>query len=304
MRATPVSTAGAQETVGGVDCPPLKPRGSEQPRYLRVLATFARNSLIRDMTFRANFLMETATSLGWLTMNLTFYVVVFHYTPMLGAGTGWGKHEFFIFLATTYLINGLVQLLFMTNADEFSEMIRTGSLDFVLLKPIDTQFLVSFQRIEWSSLTNVVFAVVLAAYAFGRLGYVPSPVSCGLYVLYVACGVAIYYSLMISLASASVWLGRNQALYDFWFYLSNFARYPQEIFQGRLGSPLRWLFTFLVPVLVVVNVPARFLVRPLAPQSTGDWLLPLFTLGACAAGLCLSRWLFNRALVGYRSASS
>ncbi len=280
------------------------PRASQHPHYLRVLATFARNSLVRDMTFRANFLLETATSLGWLAMNLTFYVVVFHYTPMLGAGTGWGKHEFFLFLATTYLINGLVQVLFMTNADEFSEMIRTGSLDFVLLKPIDTQFLVSFQRIEWSSLTNVAFAVVLGGYALARLGYVPTPLSCGLYVLYVACGVAIFYSLMISLASASVWLGRNQALYDFWFYLSNFARYPREIFQGRVGSPFRWVFTFVVPVLVVVNVPARFLVRPLAPSTVEEWLLPLFTLGVSGAGLCLSRWLFNRSLASYRSASS
>ncbi len=294
----------AQRTFESAGLPPAMRRASERPHYLRVLATFARNSLIRDMTFRANFLMETATSLGWLAMNLTFYVVVFHYTPMLGAGTGWGKHEFFLFLATTYLINGLVQLLFMTNADEFSEMIRTGSLDFALFKPIDTQFLVSFQRIEWSSLTNVAFAGALATYALGRLGYVPSVVSCGLYALYVACGVAIFYSLMISLASASVWLGRNQAVYDFWFYLSNFARYPREIFQGRVGSPLRWLFTFVVPVLVVVNVPARFLVRSLAPRSAGEWMLPLFTLGMAAAGICISRWLFNRALASYRSASS
>lgn len=294
----------ARATFDGAGSQPAAPPRTERPHYLRVLATFARNSLIRDMTFRANFLMETATSLGWLAMNLTFYAVVFHYTPMLGAGTGWGKHEFFLFLATTYLINGLVQLLFMTNADEFSEMIRTGSLDFALLKPIDTQFLVSFQRIEWSSLTNVVFAGVLAAYALGRLGQVPSPVSCGLYLLYVACGVVIFYSLMMSLASASVWLGRNQALYDFWFYLSNFARYPREIFQGRLGSPLRWLFTFVVPVLVVVNVPARFLVGTLAPRSVRDWMLPLFTLGITAAGLCLSRGLFSRALASYRSASS
>lgn len=294
----------AEETIQSAGGRPGTSRRSERPHYLRVLATFARNSLIRDMTFRANFLMETATSLGWLTLNLTFYVVVFHYTPMLGAGTGWGKHEFFLFLATTYLINGLVQVLFMTNADELSEMIRTGSLDFALLKPIDTQFLVSFQRIEWSSLTNVVFAIVLAIYALGRLGYAPSPVSCGLYAMYVACGVAIFYGLMISLASAAVWLGRNQALYDFWFYLSNFARYPREIFQGRLGSPLRWVFTFVVPVLVVVNVPARFLVQTLAPRTPHDWLLPLFTLGIAAAGVCISRWLFNRALASYRSASS
>ena len=53
--------------------------------------------------------------------------------------------------------------------------------------------------------------------------------------VYLLCGVAILYSLMISLASTSIWLGRNQTLYDFWFYITNFARYPMEIYQARLG---------------------------------------------------------------------
>ena len=59
-------------------------------------------------------------------MNLGFYLLIFQYTPMIGAGTGWGKYEFFLFLATGLLINSPVQALFMTNADEFSELIRTG----------------------------------------------------------------------------------------------------------------------------------------------------------------------------------
>ena len=75
--------------------------------------------------------------------------------------------------------------------------------------------------------------------------------------------MAIYYSLMIALAATSVWLGRNQTLFDFWFYITNFSRYPMEIYHGPWGTPLRRVFTFCIPVLVVVNVPARILVRPL-----------------------------------------
>jgi ABC-2 type transport system permease protein len=274
------------------------------PNYLRVLALFARNSLVRDMTFRANFLVEMASSLAWMAMNLAFYILVFEYTPMLGVGTGWGKHEFFVFLATTYVVNGLVQGLFMTNADEFSEMIRTGSLDCALLKPIDTQFLVSLQRIEWASVANLAFGAILLVYALAQLGHVPSPLQAALYLVYVACGVTILYGLMIALAASSVWLGRNQTLYDFWFYITNFARYPREIYRGTFGSPLRWFFTFIIPVLVVVNVPARFLAGPLAPSRADEWLLPLFTLVAAVVSLAGSRWLFHRALSSYRSASS
>jgi len=274
----------------------------DHPSYLKVFSIFARNSLVRDMTFRVNFIIDTFTSMAWMGMNLAFYVLIYQYTPSIGAG--WGKYEYFLFLSTTLVVNSIVQALFMTNADEFSELIRTGSLDFALLKPIDTQFLVSLQRIDWSSLGNMVFGLVLIAYAFVKLGDVPGPLEIGLYLLYVACGVTILYSLMIAMAASSVWLGRNQNLYDFWFYITNFSRYPREIYCGKYGDPLRWFFTFIIPVLVVINVPARFLVRTLRPHTAQDWFLPAFALFAAVASLAASRWVFNRALASYRSASS
>ncbi len=269
--------------------------------YLRVFAEFARNSLVRDMTFRANFLIDCVSSLSWVLMNLGFYVLIFEYTGEIGVRTGWHKYEFFVFLATTLFVNSLVQTFFMPNANEFSELIRTGHLDFALLKPIDAQFLISLARIEWSSLANFWFAGGLLSYALWRLDYTPPPLQFVLYPVYVACGVAILYSLMIVLSSISVWLGRNQSLYDFWFYITNFSRYPMEIYQGAFGTPLRWSFTFIVPVLVVVNVPARLLAKPFDP---GNWPLAIFTLLATGTSLLVSRWFFNRALGSYRSASS
>ncbi len=129
---------------------------SPHPSYAAVFRTFARNSLVRDMTFRSNFLIECFTSIAWTAINLGFYVlVVFYFTTEIGRGTGWYKYPFLVFLATGMIVNGLVQTFIMPNAEHFSELIRKGDLDGVLLKPIDTQFVVSFQRISWSSLTTV-----------------------------------------------------------------------------------------------------------------------------------------------------
>jgi ABC-2 type transport system permease protein len=272
--------------------------------YLRVFLTFARNSLVRDMTFRANFLIDTVASTAWVFLNLAFYTLIFHYTPAIGAHSGWEKYPFFLFLSTALLINSLVQAFFMTNADDLSEMVRTGTLDFALLKPIDTQFLVSLVRIEWSALGNFVVGLGLIVYSMYALHYMPGLVQIVLYPIYIVCGVATYYSLMIAWASTSVWLGRNQTLFDFWFYITNFSRYPMEIYDGPWGTPLRRLFTFCLPVLLVVNVPARILARPINPQLPEDWFLPVFTLIATAASLAASRWVFQRALRSYRSASS
>lgn len=269
-----------------------------RPSYTKVFLTFARNSLVRDMTFRSNFIIESITSLSWMAMNLAYYILIYRFTPAIA---GWSEMEYFLFLATTLLVNALVQALFMPNCEEFSELIRTGGLDFALLKPIDTQFLVSLHKINWSSLWGALFAFALMGYGLWYLPDWPSPLACLLYACYVLCGVAIMYSLMISLAATSVWLGRNQTLYDFWFYITNFSRYPLEIYSGAVGDPVRILFTFVIPVLIVVNVPARLLAKPLDAQN---WPLALFALFATAASLWLSRLVFTKAMRSYRSASS
>jgi len=267
-------------------------------RYLRVLAVFARNSLIRSMMFRGNFILASLSNLSWVFLNLGYYLLVFRYTPAIG---GWSIYPYLIFLATLQFIYGLVEAFLMPNVEEFSELVRSGDLDFALLKPIDTQFLVSLAKFDWSALSNLVFAACVMAYALVHIEQRPSLGAALLYPLYVACGVAILYSLTIILAATTVWLGRNQSIYDFWFYITNFSRYPLEIYTGPLGSPLQFVFTFLIPVLVVVNVPARMLARPL---THADWPLAGFALVATAASLAFGRWLFNRAIRSYRSASS
>ena len=280
---------------------------TDQPLYGKVFLIFVRNSLVRALMFRANFLIECVSSTAWIIMNIGFYVLIFQQTSQIGADTGWGKFEFFVFLATTMFVNSLVQAFFMPNVQEFSEMIRTGNLDFALLKPIDTQFLVSLRRIEWSALANFCVGIALLVFSLWKLTTREvdplqlSPIVFVLYPFYVVCGIAILYGLMISLASTSIWLGRNQSLYDFWFYITNFSRYPMEIYDGNLGTPLRWFFTFIIPVLIVVNVPARFMAMPL----TGElWWLAAFAIVATIVSLWASRAVFKSALRSYRSASS
>ena len=249
--------------------------------------------------------------MSWTIMNIGFYLIVFQFTENIGVGSsGWGKYQFFVFLSTTWIINSIIQTFFMPNAQEFSELIRTGNFDFALLKPIDTQFVISFPRIDWSSLSTCMMGIGLMSYSLHQLMVVADeplvlawPVFI-LYPLYLVCGVAIMYSVMISLAATSVWFGRNQTLYNFWFYLTNFSRYPMEIYKTGWGMGLWIAFTFFIPVLLVVNIPARFLARPLDGMTAENWQLAAFAFCASIGSLFVSRRIFKRALRSYRSASS
>ena len=179
-------------------------------------------------------------------------------------------------------------------------MIRTGSLDFALLKPIDTQFLISLNKVSWSSLSNFVVGACLLIFSLVKLTARPvqplalQPMMFLLYPFYVICGVAILYSLMITLAATSIWLGRNQTLYNFWFYITNFSRYPMEIYSGRFGTPLRLFFTFIIPAIFLMYYPALYFLDktdPLNPPPIVSFLAPV--AGAGTLGVALLFWRFG-----------
>jgi ABC-2 type transport system permease protein len=268
------------------------------PRYGRLFRAFIRNSLMRELSFRGNFLVEVITRAFWFGAQITLFNLIYGNVNSI---SGWGRYEFFAFMATGMLINTLVEAFFMPNCTEFSELIRTGNLDFALLKPVDTQFLVSLEKLNIGTLSHLLLSGGLMAYAIANLDVVITPVSVLLYLVLVLAGVAFLYSLMISMASLTVWFGRNQGLYEFWFYITIFSRYPRSLYQGSMAADvLNVSFSFVLPILLVVTVPAEVISRRLLEPN---WIAAV-PLAASVIGFVLSRRLFQWSLTQYRSASS
>ena len=270
--------------------------------YHRVWSTFFRNALVREMTFRGNFLINLVTRAFWFTAQITLFKIIYSNVDFI---SGWTEPQYFAFMATGMLINAIIETFFMPNCANFSELIRTGNLDFVLLKPIDTQFLISCEKMQLAMVNQIVLALSLLGYALYQIGEPLSFFQIVTYLTFLVIGVAFFYSLMITLASMSVWMGRNQGLYDFWFYITVFARYPRSIYNGvdpdrlEAGEVLQTAFTFIIPILLVVTVPASVIAK-----SMDNWKFPAIALGTSLLGLVVSRRVFNTALRSYRSASS
>jgi ABC-2 type transport system permease protein len=273
-----------------------------QANYTRVWTTFLRNSLVREMMFRGNFLINVITRAFWFCAQITLFEIIYRNVDTIN---DWTRPQYFAFMATGMLINSIIEALFMPNCANFSEMIRTGNLDFVLVKPIDTQFLISCEKMELAMLNQTMLALGLLIYALIEIGQPVSILQIAAYMAFVVVGVAFFYSLMIAMASTSIWLTRNQGLYDFWFYITVFARYPRSIYNGvdaerlEFCEILQGTFTWMIPILLVVTVPARVIAKGLT-----EWQYPLIGLGSSLVGLILSRMLFQWSLRSYRSSGS
>ncbi len=269
-----------------------------RPDYFSVWKRSLKNSLLRELSFRSNFIITVITRTFWFAAQLILFEIIFSNVKSIA---DWSREEYFGFMATGMLISSIVESLFMPNVANFSELIRKGNLDFILLKPIDPQFLISTEKINLAMLNQTLLAIGLLLYSVAKIENSITPIHVAIYLLLVFVGVTFFYSLMIALASTSVWFGRNQGLYDFWFYITVFSRYPQQIYYGNaLADAIRILFSFFLPILLVVTVPARLLLsKTLEPSWILFWA-PVSTL----VFFLISRRIFVWSLSKYRSASS
>jgi len=264
-------------------------------RYFRLLGSLARYTLNRELAFRGNFLVKVSVEVLWLAILVAFFRTVFARTKMIA---GWDEPKYFFFVGCFFALNGLIEMLFLDNCNEFAELVRTGDLDGLLLKPIDEQFLITCRRIDWGTAPNILMGAVVMAVSLGQMNWHFGVVKVVTFLVTFVCGTAIAYSFMLLLTSLSVWMVRNQSLMEMWWLFSSLARYPKEIFAGRLAEPLGVFFTFFVPILLVVNVPANAMVRVLDP------VMVAFTMATTVLLLWISRRFFQYALRSYRSASS
>jgi ABC-2 type transport system permease protein len=196
-------------------------------------------------------------------------------------------------------MGGLIETLFLENCNQFADLVRSGDLDFYLLRPIDEQFLITCRTVDWSCLANFFMGVGVMGLALRNLSWAVTWWQVFGFVIFFSCGLALAYGFLLILTSASVWFMRNQSLFEVWWLFSTLMRYPREIFNTWWAGPVSLVFSFFIPIMLVTNIPARVMVEKIVEP----WLM-VFTVLVTLVVFLLSRRFFFHALTRYRSASS
>ena len=261
-------------------------------RYLTIYAALWKNSVAREMGFKSNFLLWIVVEMLWFALQLGFISVIYQHTEMIAT---WSKWEVVLLMGASHFIQQICTAVFLSNCTQLSEHIRTGRLDFLLLLPVNTRFLVSLRQVDLGSFVNAGTALALMIYAARRLGLTPGLLELVAFGFLVLCGVVIHYSLILTLASISFWTVRAQGIIWGYYNLFNIARLPDAAFHGLFKA----FFTFAIPVLLVSNVPVKLLV-----QKLGSPLELLFLFGSSLVCFGISEWVWRLSLRRYTSASS
>jgi ABC-2 type transport system permease protein len=248
-------------------------------------------SALTAMQYRTDFLVRGLIALLEMTVTLIPLLVVFGVRKSIA---GWTFPESLVVVAWFTLLRAVLEGAVSPSLTAVVEHVRHGTLDFVLLKPADAQFLVSTAKFEPWHIVDVFGAIALFCYAFTKLGRWPSVLDLLTGIAFLGLAVLVLYSIWILVVSAAFWVVKVDNLSYFFGSLFDVARWPISVFKGAL----RVVFTVVFPIALMTTYPAMALLGRL-DKRTG--------FAALVGGLAftaVARWVWGRALALYTSASS
>ena len=260
-------------------------------RHLRSLGRFWSTSLAAEMEYQANLLVELLAVVGNLAGSLFTLSLFYGHGQQLG---GWSWDQALVVLGLYTLLDGFAGTLLRPNLGNLVKQVQSGSLDFVLLKPIDSQFWLSLRSFSPWGLPEMAVGLGLALVGAARAGARVNPATVATALLMLACGLAILYSLWFVLAATSIWFVKVWNATEVLRSALAAGRYPVSAYPPAL----RFVFTVVLPVAFLTTVPAQAILGLAEPR----WVLASVVMAVLA--LAASRTFWRFALRHYTSASS
>jgi ABC-2 type transport system permease protein len=260
-------------------------------RYARLLYVQLRASVLLALQYRYDFVVDGGVSMLWAVTALVPLTVAFGDRESIA---GWSYGEALLVLGWFTLLQGILEGAINPSLVGVVEHIRKGTLDFVLIKPADSQFLVSTTRfLPWRA-TNALTAFAIFAYGFHRIGHGPSAAGVALAAFLFVAAVMLLYSMWILTVSAAFLVVKVDNLTYLFGAIFDAARWPSNVFRGAV----RVLFTFVIPLAVMTTFPAQALLGTLTPATLAG------SLAGCLLFAAASRLAWLQSIRKYTSASS
>ncbi|MBW4661258.1 MAG: ABC transporter permease [Drouetiella hepatica Uher 2000/2452] len=258
-------------------------------RHWRVLKLFWSTAIAAELEYRTNFILATLTSLGGMAGSL-FGLSLFYQTGY--TFEGWSWEEALIVLGLFTLLQGFSSTFLAPNLNQIVKQVQQGTLDFVLLKPISSQFWLSARTVSPWGLPDLLFGMILIGYAGTRLEV--QPIAYFFSAVPLFFGLLSLYSLWFMLGATSIWFVKIYNVTEVLRGLLEAGRYPMAAYPVAY----RFFFTFVIPVAFLTTIPAETLLN----RVEVAWIAGAGGLAIALLWVARSFWKF--ALRFYTSASS
>jgi ABC-2 type transport system permease protein len=258
-------------------------------RYPRLLSIFWRSTFAVELEYRANFVANAFLSLFWTAWAALGVRVFFRFSETVA---GWTYRELLVVVGMFFSINGLRQALFDPNLARMTDYIRNGMLDFLLTKPVNTQFMVSFRHLGVYNLLDPILGVGLSATGLVLADRVPGLLELATFLLMFAVAVVFLYAMTMALMTLSVKLVNSDEVGHVGYLAVELGRFPVQLYR----NPVQTILTYL-PVAFLTTFPAQALL------GTLDRCLLVIGPVTSLLALNVASAAFRRSLRSYSGAS-
>jgi ABC-2 type transport system permease protein len=256
-----------------------------------LISTFLKVNIQMSLAYRADMLFNILLNLMWMGWELLSLSIIFSNTQSLG---GWGLGELIALLGVFRLVNTLMMAIVWPNTEKFNLSVRDGSLDYTLLQPANSMFLITFSRITVWRIWDLFLAFGLIAAGIRMAGDAATPASIAAFLLLTLSGTMVIYSLWIVLIAFTFWFTRFDNNVTIMQALLDAGRYPVSVYPVWL----RVIVTYVIPIAVATTVPLQALRGELNPVQI------LMFLGIAFGSFLLATRVWNVGIKRYSGASS
>ena len=259
-------------------------------KYFSLLSAFTKASFISDLEFRVNFVLKLVTDILWYAAQIFTFEVLYLQTPVIGH---WNLEQTRVFLGVLFVVDSIYMTFLHENLDRFTDKVRKGDLDLLLVKPVLSQFMISFQKITVAYVFNFIISMSWLLWSLSRVSDF-SWVNLLWLIVMVPNGILVYYSFRFMFAATAVIFVRSENLQFLWYNFVKLGYRPDSIYFPWL----KFLILTIIPVGIIASVPARTILDP------PDFSLIAWSLFLGPFTVYLSTLYWKYCLKHYTSASS
>lgn len=261
-------------------------------KHLALWGILMRNSLMSQLEYRMNFITGIAMELGYFLAKIVYLIVVYKTGVPVNGLT---PDEVLVFFGTYMIATGPYAGLYMMNLFDIGRQVQTGELDLLLVKPVSLQFMLTLKRSDMAIFTvDIVLGIAAVIVGLVRMSIPVGFLTVLGYLGYLITGSLIAYSMFLLPQVLAFKLVKTSSLAGLVDSSWDFNNMPMGIYNRFIQQ----IGVFVLPIFVITNFPALFLLRKMDP------LYAVWGIVGPFLWLFISSFLFHKGLKHYQSASS
>ncbi len=255
--------------------------------YWRIFWMFRKMRLMALFEQRTDFFFWLTVSTMWSIFNFFFFTLIAGVNNGIG---NWSIKEIYLLFSVFTIFDGFTWSWFYANMRKYTTAVFNGDITSLLLKPIDTQFIVMTQDNGFDDIFRISIGITAFVWSLRQLPHQVSFAELLVFFILFFFAMVLLYSLWFIIATCSFWMERLDNINDILPNLRRLWQVPRTVYSGLAST----FITVIIPLGLITSIPSEALIG----KFSLGW--SLYFVGFAIASFCVARWFFVFSMKRYK----